>query len=62
MGDSLIKAWREYLGLTQEELAAKTGIRQPALARLEKPGANPRAATLKKLADAMGILVGQLRD
>jgi len=27
MGDSLIKAWREYLGLTQEELAARAGIK-----------------------------------
>ena len=62
MGDSLIKAWREYLGLTQEELATKAGLKQPALARLEKPGSNPRAATLKKLANAMGILVEQLRD
>jgi transcriptional regulator with XRE-family HTH domain len=32
MGDSLIKAWREYLGLTQEELAAKAGIQQPEIA------------------------------
>lgn len=62
MGDSLIKAWREYLGLTQEELAARAGIKKLAVARLEKPNANPRAATLKKLAEAMGILVEQLRD
>ncbi|SLM31404.1 Helix-turn-helix domain protein [Desulfamplus magnetovallimortis] len=59
-GDSLIKAWREYRNMTQEELAAKAGIKQPALARLEKPDANPRTATLKKLADAMDISVEQL--
>lgn len=61
-GDSLIKAWREHLGLTQEELAAKAGIKQPALARLEKSDANPRTATLKKLADAMGLKVGHFID
>lgn len=61
-GDNLIKAWREYRGMTQENLAAKAGIKQPALARLERPDAKPRTATLKKLADAMGITVEQLVD
>ena len=61
-GDSLIKAWREHLGLTQDELASRSGIKQPALARLEKPDANPRRSTLKKIADAMNITVEQLID
>jgi DNA-binding XRE family transcriptional regulator len=61
-GDSLIKAWREHLGLTQDELANRSGIKQPALARLEKPDANPRRSTLKKIADAMNITVEQLID
>lgn len=61
-GDSLIKAWREHFGLTQEELAERAGIKQPALARLEKTDAKPRRATLKKLADAMGIEVEQLME
>jgi ribosome-binding protein aMBF1 (putative translation factor) len=59
-GDSLIKAWREHFGMTQEELAAKAGIKQPALARLEKSDANPRTSSLQKLADAMGIMIEQL--
>jgi len=59
-GDSLVKAWREYKGLTQAELAAKAGIKQPALTRMEKPDANPRKSSLIKLADAMGITVEQL--
>lgn len=61
-GDSLIKAWREYKGLPQTELAAQAGIKQPTLARIEKPNANPRKATLKKLADAMAITVEQLME
>ena len=59
-GDSLVKAWREYKGLTQAELAAKAGIKQPALTRMEKADANPRKSSLTKLADAMGITVEQL--
>jgi len=59
-GDCLIKAWREYLGLTQDELAAKANLKQPALARLEKSDANPGKSTLKKIADALEITVEQL--
>ena len=62
MGDSLIKAWREYKGMTQAQLAAKAGIKQPTLARMEKPDANPRRSSLGKLADAMGITVEQLME
>ena len=59
-GESLIKAWREYLNLTQAELAARAGMKQSALARLERNTANPRKSTLQKLAEAMGIIVEQL--
>lgn len=59
-GDSLIKAWREHFGMTQKELAEKTGIKQPTLARMEKSDSTPRKSSLAKLADAMGITVEQL--
>jgi ribosome-binding protein aMBF1 (putative translation factor) len=59
-GDSMIKAWRQHLGLTQQELAIKVGMSQPALAKLERLDANPRRSTLKKLAEAMDIAVEQL--
>jgi len=59
-GACLIKAWREYSGLTQNELAQKAGIKQPALARLENSGATPRKTTLMKLAKAMNISIEQL--
>ena len=61
-GDSLIKAWREYYKLTQAKLAAKAGMKQSSLARLEKSATNPRKSTLTKLAKAMGIEVEQLID
>jgi DNA-binding XRE family transcriptional regulator len=59
-GDCLIKAWREYLKLTQAELAAKAGMKQSSLARLEKSTTSPRKSTLTKLAKAMGIEIEQL--
>ena len=61
-GDSLLKAWREYLGLTQAEVAKRAGMSQPAYAKLEKPGANPRTATLRKLAKALGISLEHLTE
>jgi len=60
-GLTLRRAWREYLGLTQAEVAQRMGITQPALSQLESPEARPRRATLKRLAEALGIAVEQLR-
>lgn len=60
-GLTLRRAWREYLGLTQAEVARRMGITQPALSQLESPAARPRRATLKRLAEALGVAVEQLR-
>jgi len=46
---ALIKA-RNAAGITQQQLAAKTGIDQAVLSRIETGKANPSIATLKKLA------------
>ena len=59
-GDCLIKAWREYLGFTQKELAEKTGMKQSAIARIESSDKLPRKSTLKKFARVMDIDVEQL--
>ena len=61
-GDSLLKAWREYFGLTQAEVALRAKMSQPAYAKIEKPGSNPRNTTLRKLAKALGISIEQLTD
>ena len=60
-GLSLRRAWREYLELTQAEVAERLGISQPALSQLESPRARPRRATLLRLAKALGVRVEQLR-
>lgn len=59
--EPLIKAWREHLGVTQEELAARLGISQAAVAKFERINAKLRTATLKKIASALGLNAGQLQ-
>ncbi len=58
---SLIRAWREYLKLTQQEVAIRMGVSQAALSQMEAPKAKLRKATLDKLAIALGIHPEQLR-
>jgi DNA-binding XRE family transcriptional regulator len=55
-----LKAWREYLGLTQAEVAEKAGISQAALSQMESGESKLRKATREKLATAMGINASQL--
>jgi DNA-binding XRE family transcriptional regulator len=47
-------AWREYLGLTQQQVADRIGISQPAYAQQEA-GLRPRRATRARIATALGI-------
>lgn len=58
-GASAIRAWREHLGLTQEDVAKRMGISQPAYAQQENV-AKPRKATREKIAAAFGIKADQL--
>jgi len=52
-------AWREHLNLTQEEVAKRMGISQPAFAQQETV-AKPRKVTREKIAAAFGITANQL--
>lgn len=45
---------RKETGLTQKELAARSGIAQGDISKLENGNANPSIRTLKRLATAMG--------
>lgn len=55
-----LRAWREYLGLTQAEVAEKAGISQAALSQMESGESKLRKVTREKLAAALGINPGQL--
>jgi DNA-binding XRE family transcriptional regulator len=54
-----MRAWREHLGLTQADVASRAGISLAAYAQMENV-ANPRPATLKKIAMAFGLTAEQL--
>ena len=56
---SMLAAWREYLMLTQEEMAKRMWITQSVYAQREA-AKRPRKATLEKAAAAMGITLDQL--
>ncbi len=58
--DSIIKAWREYLGITQKQLATRMGISQSSVVKFERPDSRPRLVTLQKIAKALELNVGQL--
>lgn len=47
-------ALRQQLQMTQRELAAKAGIKQPQLARLESGKQSPRLETLVEIAASVG--------
>jgi transcriptional regulator with XRE-family HTH domain len=51
---SLIRRARARANLTQKQLAALTGTTQSTIARLERPGSNPRLDTLERMLDATG--------
>jgi len=57
---SIIRAWREYLGLTQTEMAARLGILQPSYAGMETPGARIRRSTRERIAAALGVAFMQV--
>lgn len=52
---SIIRAWREYLGVTQNEMASRLSIRQPSYAAMEATAARPRKATRERIAAALGL-------
>lgn len=51
----LVREQRTAAGLTQSELAQRTGMSQPAIARLEAGGTEPTIATLRRIAAALDI-------
>jgi transcriptional regulator with XRE-family HTH domain len=53
---------RQSLGLTQRDLAEKTGLKQSAIARMESGGAIPRLDTILRVALAMGLKFKLIKD
>ena len=52
-----LKTKRKELGLTQKELAERTGINQADISKLENGTRNPSVNLLKRLADGMDMVL-----
>lgn len=48
---------RRQSGMTQKQLAEKTGINQADISKLERGNGNPSLRTLRRLAEGMGMRV-----
>jgi len=57
-----LRVWRAARGLTQVVLAERAGVGNVLVARLELGQTDPRLSTLRKLAKALKLTVGELVD
>ena len=57
-----VKARRQELGLTQEQLANDTELHQRWISNVETGKRNPSYASLRRLAAGLGLSVSQLTD
>jgi transcriptional regulator with XRE-family HTH domain len=55
MASRMLRDARSGAGLTQRELAAKTGIPQETIARIERGRVDPRVGTLDRLLEGCGL-------
>jgi transcriptional regulator with XRE-family HTH domain len=55
-----VKARREELGLTQEQLYLRTEIHQRYISNVENGKRNPSYASLRRLADGLGLTTSEL--
>jgi transcriptional regulator with XRE-family HTH domain len=59
LGKNLRRA-RERAGLTQEEVAERSGVHATEVSRMEANKRDPRVSTLKRLAEAVEVSPGDL--
>jgi transcriptional regulator with XRE-family HTH domain len=61
-GPNHLRAWREFRGLSQEELAEKAGTSHQVIGYLERGRTQLSAKWLRKLAPALDTTPGMLLD
>lgn len=61
-GKNPIRVWREYRGLTQQQVAEKSGISKPYLSQLESGKRNGTTDILKNIAQALHVGLDELVD
>ena len=54
-GDSPLRVWRELRGLTQAALSTAAGVNRVQIANIESGAKTGSIATLRKLAEALGV-------
>jgi transcriptional regulator with XRE-family HTH domain len=57
-----LRAARTNLGLTQEEVAERSGVQAGEVSRIEAGKRDPKVTTLEKLAAAVELPPGRLLD
>ncbi len=59
---SNLRAARKKLGLTQEQVAERSGVHPTEVSRIEAGKRDPQVSTLRKLAAAVEVSPGELLD
>ncbi|MGG3279061.1 helix-turn-helix domain-containing protein [Paenibacillus solani] len=57
-----IRAFRKLKGLTQQELAERTGISLAVLGAVERGNRRPEEQVLIRIADVLGITLQELKE
>lgn len=55
-----VKKFREKKGLTQQDLADKTGMHVSYISRIERGGENPAYDKIEKIAKVLGVKASDL--
>lgn len=61
LGTNLREA-REKLGLTQEQVAQRSGVHATEVSRIEGGKRDPKVSTVERLAEAIKVKPGQLLE
>lgn len=59
-GESPLRVWREYRGISASALAEKAGVGQSYISEIETGKKDGSLKTVKKLADALGVSIDDL--
>ena len=57
-----LRAARKKLGLTQEQVAERSGVQAGEVSRIERGLRDPQVSTVKKLAAAVEVAAGRLLE
>ena len=59
-GENPIRVWREFRGLTQQQLAERIGIPESSLQQIESDMEEVRILTLSRIASVLHVLVDDI--